>query len=322
MNYKYTTSRPGETRTGEEWESTPWNTPESLFVLIGAAEDIGVRANGGRPGAAQSTEALLSALCALQVNDFFPASLVGLYGQIPLDDLQQKSLGLPIEALRSLTEEVDQRVEKVVLEVLSAGKIPILIGGGHNNAFPLLKSASHHFQQPIHAINLDAHTDLRPLEGRHSGNGFSYALHQGYLKKYAIIGLHESFTPQDIVRRIKEDSNIAFAALESWAVRGESSFSSSIERLLQFLEFSTPIGIELDVDAIAHFPSSAQSYTGVTAEEARQFAYRMGQTRQAAYFHVCETALPLCSTEQNLAAAKTVASIVIDFIKGHLNPLI
>jgi formiminoglutamase len=38
----------------------------------------------------------------------------------------------------------------------------------------------------VNAINFDAHSDFRILEGRHSGNGFSYAYEEGFLKKYFI----------------------------------------------------------------------------------------------------------------------------------------
>ncbi len=34
----------------------------------------------------------------------------------------------------------------------------------------------------INSINLDAHSDFRPAEGRHSGNGFRYAEEDGYLQ--------------------------------------------------------------------------------------------------------------------------------------------
>jgi formiminoglutamase len=34
---------------------------------------------------------------------------------------------------------------------------------------------------------------MRPMLGRHSGNGFLYAYSEGYLKKYAVFGLHESY---------------------------------------------------------------------------------------------------------------------------------
>lgn len=58
---------------------------------------------------------------------------------------------------------------------------PIAIGGGHNNAYPMLKGYSLAKKEKINAINCDPHADFRALEGRHSGNGFSYAVNDGYL---------------------------------------------------------------------------------------------------------------------------------------------
>jgi formiminoglutamase len=70
-------------------------------------------------------------------------------------------------------------------------KIPVVIGGGHNNAYPLLKGAAKGLQQAqqtplpqINCINLDAHTPVTgPEEGRHSGNAFRYAESDGFLQK-------------------------------------------------------------------------------------------------------------------------------------------
>ena len=45
----------------------------------------------------------------------------------------------------------------------------------------------------INILNIDAHADFRPLEGRHSGNGFSYAFREGFIKKYYAYGLHENY---------------------------------------------------------------------------------------------------------------------------------
>jgi formiminoglutamase len=46
----------------------------------------------------------------------------------------------------------------------------------------------------VNAINFDAHSDFRILEGRHSGNGFSYAYEEGFLKNILFFGLHENYT--------------------------------------------------------------------------------------------------------------------------------
>ena len=56
-------------------------------------------------------------------------------GEINLADIDSKSSS--IEELRVLVEEIDKRVQSVIEEVITAGKTPIVIGGGHNNCYPI-----------------------------------------------------------------------------------------------------------------------------------------------------------------------------------------
>ena len=71
-------------------------------------------------------------------------------------------------------------------QIVLADKKPIIIGGGHNNAYGNIKGTSLAIGEPINVINFDAHSDFRPEEGRHSGNGFSYAYTEGFLNYYFI----------------------------------------------------------------------------------------------------------------------------------------
>ena len=66
--------------------------------------------------------------------------------------------------------------------IIKAKKIPIIVGGGHNNAYGIIKGSALALNKKINVLNIDAHADFRPLEGRHSGNGFSYAFHEGFIK--------------------------------------------------------------------------------------------------------------------------------------------
>ena len=117
-----------------------------------------------------------------------------------------------IEAYRHAINTVDDEVEKLVKIITEHKKIPIIIGGGHNNSYPCIKGAAKGLYKAgiipiaqINAINLDAHADFRPLEGRHSGNGFRYADEDGYLEKYCVIGLHENHIPQNVWMDIVND---------------------------------------------------------------------------------------------------------------------
>ena len=64
------TPRAGEQRLGDALAPLG----EAPFVLFGIAEDLGVRANGGRPGAAESPEAVFRALLNIPCNDWVRGS--------------------------------------------------------------------------------------------------------------------------------------------------------------------------------------------------------------------------------------------------------
>src|SRR5690606_2564127 len=112
--------------------------------------------------------------------------------------LMERTAGLDAEELRSHVGYIDETVYPLINKIAAAGKIPIVVGGGHNNCFPIIKGISLVTDKPINSINLDAHSDFRQMEGRHSGNGFRYAHREGYLEKYAAIGLHENYNAQEI----------------------------------------------------------------------------------------------------------------------------
>lgn len=106
-----------------------------------------------------------------------------------------------------------QRVISVVSAVMEAGMTPIVIGGGHNNCFGLLTSANRVLQQKISAVNLDPHSDFRLREGRHSGNGFSYAADSGALGYYHVLGLHELKNSEATLQQL-EDHGAEFTTFQ------------------------------------------------------------------------------------------------------------
>ncbi|MGG2339479.1 arginase family protein, partial [Salmonella enterica] len=74
-----------------------------------------------------------------------------------------------IDAWRHAVNTIDDAVEKVVQTITQYKKMPIIIGGGHNNAYGCIKGAAKGWYKSgviemaqINAINLDAHADYRP----------------------------------------------------------------------------------------------------------------------------------------------------------------
>ena len=276
------------------------------YVLLGIPEDIGPRANMGRSGAYNAWEAFLSKFLSMQANSQFKGENIALAGEIKLEDLQLQANSATISELRIITELVDLRVQTVVEEILESGKTPIVIGGGHNNCFPIISS----FEKAIDVLNIDPHADIRELEGRHSGNGFSYAIDSKKLDKYFVLGLHESYNSKFILDKFKDDKNLDFLSF-SEIIFKELNIQQVMEKIKTHLS-SKKIGLELDLDSIKNMPVSANTPIGFTEENIRKFIYNLRKNYSFHYFHVCEGA-PINDKERDVVG-KSIAYFVKDFI--------
>jgi formiminoglutamase len=136
-------------------------------VLVGFPQEEGVRRNGGRPGAAAAPAAIRHWLYRLTPWD-------GLH------DIDLTALGLldvgDVRVTADL-EESQRALAEAIAAIVTAGAVPIVLGGGHETAYG-------HYLGYVRAgrevaiLNLDAHLDVRPLlDGLgHSGSPFRQAL--------------------------------------------------------------------------------------------------------------------------------------------------
>ncbi len=316
--------RSGEIKLGEcvETITNSKNVIEELqsskakFVIIGVLEDIGVRMNYGNGGAHTAFIPALKAFLNTQQNQFNRGENVLVLGYLDfLDDVVNFNSANRTEG-DELVKKVDDELSKWIEVIVGANKIPIVIGGGHNNAYGNIKGTSLAKNEKINVINLDAHTDLRFLEERHSGNGFSYALQHNFLHRYFMFGLHQNYTPQYIFEQIHNDFNLEYNFFEEMEVFKTTSFDRELERATNFIADNS-FGIEIDLDCIQNFPSSAMTPSGFTPQQARYFVYQLGKNENAAYLHICEGA-PII-VENSTASAqvgKFISYLITDFIKS------
>jgi formiminoglutamase len=196
---------------------------------------------------------------------------------------------------------------------VKAGKIPIVIGGGHNNAAPIIAGTSlGSGNQKVNVVNIDAHTDLRDrTEGRHSGNGFSTALGSGYLNQYKIFGLHQNYANQNLPNYIAVNPNIKAFYFENLL----QSSKSILENWNDFTsDLSVPRGLEIDLDSIENVLSSAQTATGFRLNDIRTIL--LSNTKKYNYLHICEGATAMADGRNDITTGKTIAYLVTDFIKA------
>jgi formiminoglutamase len=321
----FTRIRENEKKIGEEVtfiKKFPDDLREnkSKYVLLGIPEDIGVRANFGRGGAHTAWKPSLENILNLQSNSFMKGSDLLVLGYLNFEKLLNKSNHLnnkskdDVQLLRKMVEEIDEIVFNILTEIFNHGKIPIIIGGGHNNSYPIIKAASKVYEK-INVINCDPHSDFRQKEGRHSGNGFRYAFDENYLNKYTVFGLHESYNSEEIIDLFKNLSEkLYFETFEDIFIRQTSSFENAIQNCIQFCN-KLPCGLELDLDSISNVPSSAKTSSGLSALQARQFVYLVTKNIKPIYFHIAEGAPVLAHIKADNKTGKLIAYLVSDFIK-------
>jgi formiminoglutamase len=330
---KLTRKRLGETKLGESVQiinstnlTDELKNSSAKFVLLGIPEDIGVRANYGRGGAHTAWQPALINILNTQSNEFLNGNKLLVLGHIEMNDLMKESENASNEVLRKLVSEVDKRVSEIIKTIIKSGKTPIIIGGGHNNSYGNIKGTAEGLFEnekiksaEINCINCDAHSDFRPLEGRHSGNGFSYAFNEGFLKKYAVVGLHENYSSQSVMEELKKNSTtINFTSFEDIFIREELIFKEAVMKAISFTN-DTYCGIELDMDTIQNIPSSAKTSSGISANQARQYVTWVAQNANAAYLHISEAAPVLSHIKTDNKTGKLIAYLVTDFIKAYKN---
>ena len=218
---------------------------------------------------------------------------------------------------RAIVDEIDQIVYPVIQKIVLAGKVPIVIGGGHNNAYPIIKGVSEALGNAINTINLDPHSDFRAMEGRHSGNGFRYAHREGFLEKYCVIGMHENYNAQDIVDEEKDDPDLSFAFYEDIFVKERKTFYDVVRNAMNKTS-GRPTGIEVDMDCLERSLASAATPSGITAVQARRFVNWCAHTLHPAYFHIAEGVVELRDGRRDDMTPKMASYLVTDFIKAYL----
>lgn len=285
------------------------------FVIFGISESIGVQANFGKKGTHKAWKAFIRSFVNVQSNEFNNAKSILVLGHIAITPDEPITSNTPKELLGSIVSRIDNKVAQVVETIVRAGKIPIIIGGGHNNAYGNIKGTSNAVNKSINVINIDAHTDLRVADYRHSGNGFTYALEKSNgpaLKKYAIFGLHKNYTPQYIFDFIDNHSEyIKYKLFED--LKESQDVSKQFANQLGFIS-SSIFGLELDCDAITNFPSSAQTPSGLDFNKVRELICTAAQMKNCSYFHICEAAP---SKKNQGQVGKALSYLVTDFMRSY-----
>ena len=330
-----TKHRKFETKIGErisfikdikDWEEQ-LRTSDAKFVLLGIPEDIGVKGNLGIGGADTTWQPFLSSFLNIQSNAFLTGEDVLLLGNFDFGDIKYLVENTAynndelIEAYRHAVVIIDEEVENIIKFITSCNKIPIVIGGGHNNAYPIIKGVAKGLKKcgsiqnaQINCINLDAHADYKVTEGRHSGNAFRYAERDGFLKKYCVVGMHESYVQQNVLIDLNENPFLKYITFEDIFIREKIPYAEALVHAANFVNDNFT-GLEIDLDCVQDVLSSASTPSGISVLQSRQFLNFMTLNCSPAYLHICEGVCQLANGKKDDSAAKLISYLVADFIK-------
>lgn len=263
-------------RIGHLLSSTLGENDKPRAVVVGFPSDEGVKRNGGRPGAAKAPDAIRQALYKMTPDAENPEAFTNLVSRT-------KDLG-NLEVTGDV--EQDQQVLGEVLDPYLRDKIvPIILGGGHETAFAHFSGYAK-AQLATAILNVDAHTDVRPLkEGKaHSGSPFRQAIeHEGGLgEKYLVAGLQPHSVAGAHLRYIDEHGG-------RYLFRDETNITS-ISGLFHEHE-SERLMVTFDMDAVdqAFAPGvSAPCANGLQPDLWLMAAYLAGRNKQVASFDLSE----------------------------------
>ena len=294
--------RSGEIRVGE---IVPENSvAASKVILLGIEESAGPIANNGFSGSENAWSAFLANFLNTQIHKNFTGKEIAVLGTI-------KNVNPPvsIDEARKQVEELDAFVLEILNQELNQNQIPIVIGGGHNNALPLMRWSAQ--TNDIDCINIDPHADCRNTDARHSGNSFSMALEEKTIKSYSVLGLHEAYNNQFILDFLEKHA--CFHTYYEDYLLGKSTLLTDFQKRVNELNPIEKIAVEIDMDAIAFMPSSALSPSGFSVDQIRAVCLSLRTLQsKVAYLHFPEAA-PKTPIEQKVVG-KALSYFVRDFI--------
>ena len=162
-----------------------WDAIKADVAVLGAPYDFGTQ---WRPGARFGPRAVREA------STLFSFGHAGAYDHEDdstylASDVQIVDIG-DADIIHTKTEESHANIEFGVRKILTAGAIPLVIGGDHSINIPCINAFSD--QDPIHVIQIDAHLDF--VDERHGvtaghGNPMRRAIEKSWVSGMTQLGI-------------------------------------------------------------------------------------------------------------------------------------
>jgi len=224
------------------------------LVCIAYESDDGVCANGGRSGADRGPEALRERLGNLP-------SVEGV-------DIVDAGSIEPASTVLETQEALAWAVERIV----SLGGTPLVLGGGHDQAYGHFLGVAKALRRAPACVNIDAHLDMRPIpeDGPNSGTPFTQAMEwcraNGQPFRYAVLGVQRGANTRGLIARA-EAAGVVMVDADGFAIDMIDEVMDAVDAAVGDADIC--LSIDLDVFAAAFAPGvSAPSAMGIAPDAA------------------------------------------------------
>ncbi len=257
-------------------------TTDVMAAIVGVPADEGVKRNGGRIGAKEGPNAIRE--------EFYKRTPFVIGKENSPSAFQIFDCG-NIKAGKSL-EETHDALAEVVHALISANILPIVLGGGHDIAYPDFCGFSKN-KKSVGVINIDTHLDYRkPIPKRNSGTSFRQMLdqHQSPLNAMNLvhIGVQSFANAEEHYDELVERGATIFS-LRDVREEGITKILDLSYELAASSNDSLYISFDLDVVRSGDAPGvSAPLPTGLTAEEFLTAALFAGKRRKVKLIDIVE----------------------------------
>lgn len=290
-------------------------TPNGCSIaLIGLPDELGVRLNGGRPGASAGPDAFRAALAR------FGASY---------DGLDQRDISVRVYDAGNIApapgngpdalHATHERITEALHAIHGLGFLPICIGGGHDLTFPAVRALAQTVGRPVGGINMDAHLDVRPEVG--SGMPFRALIEGGHLDpaRFLVLGAGR-FTNAQAHCEYLSQRGARIVPVESifdgtFTINEAFDHATSQHNAPQATTF-----VSIDLDAIdgAQAPGvSAVNPMGLAVSYAAQVASAAGKHTAVRHFDLMELSPP--NDGPAAPTARIAALLFLNFIRGFMD---
>lgn len=278
------------------------------IALLGLPDDLGVRLNGGRPGAAGGPDAFRAALARFGV---------------PYDGVKRRALEVPIfdagdvePALGDDAAALDQthrRVTDTTRTLHESGMCVVCVGGGHDLTFASARGLAEFHGAPLGGINVDPHLDVREAPG--SGMPYRALLEGGHLlpRRFVELGTGRFVNTaehSEYCRRLGV-TIVPGEDIHAGAYGPQRAFGHAFGAGAGGVGF---VSIDLDcLDSSVAPGVSAPCPMGLTLPVVAQVADLAGRCREVRHFDLME----LCPAhDEQSRTARVAAMLFVHFVAG------